>query len=208
MSKQATANKIYNTWYTDKDRKEIIELIIRELGVKPAYASTLYATAKKRAAKPVATNQQWKGDKMYDKPSATSHTPVTGTKINSFNRTNLKLIRAEMQAAIDAVAKQHGLKGSLGNIRFEDHSFTTKLSVETTGAAAVKEDRKANAFKLYARSEGLDASDFGKVFEYAGKTLKIVGYNTRAKKYAINVEDMNGKAFKVSGAQIASALGH
>lgn len=206
MSKQSQANTIYLNAPTSATRKTIIDEIVNVIGVKPAHAATMYNTAKNKAKVPTTK-------KPTTKKSATTHTPpvTSGATISNLSdRATLRLLRVEFQAAIDAVAASHGLTAGIGNIRFEPEgtSFTTKMTVETSGAAVKKEADKADMFNIYARSSGLEASDFGKVFEYAGKTLKIVGYNTRAKKYPISVEDMNGRGFKVSGGQIASALGH
>lgn len=207
MSKQAQANKLFKTGTAAGDsRKEIIAQIQRVVGVKPAYASTLYQNAKKKAA-PTAPATK--------KSTATTHTPVTaGTKItNLADRDTLRMLREDIQNAINEVAAKHGLTADLGNIRYdrEGTSFTSKVTVETGGQADVadrKADKAAENFKRYAVLEGLEPSDFGKEFTYAGRNLKIVGYNTRAKKYPISLEDQNGRGFKVSGRQIASALGH
>jgi len=204
MSKQAQANKLFNTGTAAGDsRKEIIAQIQRVIGVKTAYASTLYATAKKKAGGTTYTYRR-------------VNTPVkSGAAISNLSdRATLRMLREEFQAAINAVAAAHGLTADLGNIRYntEGTSFSTKMTVETGGKADVadrKADKAADNFKRYAVLEGLESSDFGKVFNYAGKTgLRIVGYNTRAKKYPISLEDASGRGYKVSGRQIKSALGH
>jgi len=210
MSKQAQANALFAQGTAQgEDRKSIIAEIQRVIGVKQAYASTLYATAKRKSA--VVTKPT-----TFSKPSATTHTPVkSGAAISNLSdRATLRMLREEFQAAINAVAAAHGLTADLGNIRYntEGTSFSTKMTVETGGKADVadrKADKAADNFKRYAVLEGLESSDFGKVFNYAGKTgLRIVGYNTRAKKYPISLEDASGRGYKVSGRQIKSALGH
>jgi len=210
MSKQSQATALFLQGTAQgEDRKSIIAEIQRVIGVKAAYASTLYATAKRKsgAGSTVTTTKA---------APATTHTkPSTSNKItNLSDRSTLRLLRKEFQDAIDAVASAHGLTGDLGNIRFsvEGTSFTTKMTVETGGEGDVAErkaDKAAENFKRYAALSGLKASDFGKLFNYGGhKDLRIVGYNTRAKKYPISLEDANGRGFKVSGGQIKHALGH
>ena len=196
MSKQSTANYLYEGGVSrNESRKEIIGNISRKCAVGVAYASTLYQKAKKTHT-----------------PTQTSHTKpevtVTSAAVNTFNKANLRALRVDFQSAIDAVAAKHGLTGKLGNIRFGATDFTCKMTVETSGAAEVKTNNDAKDFRLYAEMSGLSADDFGKEFKYSGKTLKIIGYNTRAKKYPISLEDTRGKKYKVSGSQIASALGH
>lgn len=206
MSKQAQANKIFkNGQEQNLSRKVMIEQIVVQIGVKPAYASTLYQNAKKKAA-PSAPK----------KPTATSHSVPTPTtemstfeNVTSFDRETLKMLRNEIDGALKETLARFGLEGELGAIRFGDNDFSSKLNVRIPGAKTIKQERAESAFKLYASSEGLDASDFGKEFTYAGREgLRIVGYNTRAKKYPIDLEDRNGGRYKVAGGQIKAALGH
>lgn len=205
MSKQSQANALFAQGTAiGEDRKSIIAEIERVIGVKTAYASTLYATAKRKSG--AATPKTKKKATTHSKPVKS----FDGVP-NLSSRPALKMLREEFQAAIDAVAAKHGLTGDLGNIRYnrEGTQFTTKMTIETAGNAQVKADDKAEMFQFYARGEGLEASDFGKLFDYAGhKDLRIVGYNTRAKKYPISLENADGRGFKVSGSQIKSALGH
>jgi hypothetical protein len=52
------------------------------------------------------------------------------SKMNSFNRTNLTVLRSELNAAIATVAAKHGLIISLGNCRFTNNeAHFTKLSM-------------------------------------------------------------------------------
>ena len=50
-------------------------------------------------------------------------------KIKSFDRQNLPALRAELQAALDKVAKANGLQAKLGNISFGEKEFRTTLEV-------------------------------------------------------------------------------
>ena len=204
MSKQSTANYLYEGGVSRGEaRKEIIGNISRNLGIGVAYASTLYQKAKKTHTSTQTSHTKPEAKGAFEKSPVRS-----SAKVTAFNKANLRELRVDFQTAIDAVAAKHGLTGKLGNIRFGATDFTCKMTVETSGAGAVKDDRKEADFRKYAVIEGLSADDFGKEFTYMGKTLTIVGYNTRAKKYPISLKDTNGKGFKVAGIQIAYALGH
>lgn len=50
-------------------------------------------------------------------------------KIKSFDRQNLAALRDEFQAALDKVAKAHGLQAKLGKISFGEKEFRTQLGV-------------------------------------------------------------------------------
>ena len=204
MSKQSKANEIFVLGSNCSiSRKEIIGNISRELGIGVAYASTLY-----QKAKSMNTPAQTTHTKPEVKGTFDSSPVRSSARISSFNKANLKALRVDFQVAIDAIAAKHGLTGKLGNIRFGATDFTVKLTVETSGAGEAKVEKDAGSFHRYAKNAGLSPEDFGKEFTYSGKTLKIVGYNTRAKKYPISLEDTRGHKYKVSGSQIANALGH
>ena len=185
MSKQATANKIYNTWFMDKDRKAIIELIIRELGVKTAYASTLYATAKRKSA-PAAPKSK----------SATTHTkPVVkaGTTITEFdNKDVLRMMRAEINDALAAVATKHGVTIDLGNISYSSSQFTTKLTVQTGDGS----DAAVSKWNLNAWRFNLAEDQIGDTFMSNGTEFTITGMNPRRKKFPISAVNARGTGYK------------
>ena len=70
--------------------------------------------------------------------------------ITSFDKQNLKTIRADLDAALKAVETKHGMKLSIGNIRFQANTFRTTLTSligETATADASVNSRDERAPK-------------------------------------------------------------
>ena len=115
------------------------------------------------------------------------------------NESTIKTLRAEFQAALDAVAAKHGLSAGMGRITY-DHTqtnFRCKLEVVTktkivkevvTGdvAQAVETDGDfdptwAANFKRYAGMLGMTPNDLGKEVTVHGKKFIIAGYRPKAR---------------------------
>ena len=105
--------------------------------------------------------------------------------ITKFDKSNLKNIRADISALLSAYAKENGIEIKIGNISFDDGSFTTKMEAKVKGAKT-KED---SALEFIMASRG-----FVKTSK-CGKTL--VGYNSRSKAYPFIFESA-GKKYKCS----------
>ena len=70
-----------------------------------------------------------------------------------FNNKTLDQFRADFDKAVAELAKKYDVKISMGNIRYTDCSFTTKLTVQNTDSIKdSKEDRLksfADQFKIF-----------------------------------------------------------
>lgn len=124
-----------------------------------------------------------------------------------FNRTNLKAIRADINTALKAVEKKHGVSFNLGNIRFSDSDFRGKLecfSATDNSGNAVDIDKQN--FESKAWLVGVKKTAFGKTFTSQGTKFTITGINTRAKKYPIQATNAKGKRYKFCVSQLPSNL--
>jgi len=124
-------------------------------------------------------------------------------QITSFNRSNLKTLRAELDSALAAVLTKHGLTADLGNIRFGATDFRCKLNVEvasTTGPTSVADTTAVNErkFKQHAYKFGLTGNEFGKSFKVRGTVFTITEINPRAKRggYPIIAQNARGTTYK------------
>lgn len=114
-----------------------------------------------------------------------------------FNKTNLKIIRADIDAALASVEAKHGIKFNLGNIRFSDNDFRGKLECNSVADASGNAINPAEVhFNDNRWRVGLARDAFGKTFRSNGRTFTIVGVNTRAKKYPVKATDPNGGMYK------------
>ena len=119
-------------------------------------------------------------------------------KISNFDKPSIKAIRLAMDAALAKVEKQYGVKISTGNARFSADEVTFKVKANVIGTGGVVKTKEAQAWDLYASSQGLGHLSVGDSVELQGKSFTIKGYNTRARKSPINIEDCNGRGYKCS----------
>lgn len=102
----------------------------------------------------------------------------------SFNRTNLKLLRPELEQLLKSddfktLCAKYGMTASLGNAKFSETECTFQLKLKAEGAA--KTD-----FESYAVLFGLKPTDLGKVIVVGGYSYTITGINPKAPKFPIN----------------------
>lgn len=110
-----------------------------------------------------------------------------------FNKTTVQQLRKDLQAVLDKHAKDQGLESiKMGNISFEDHQFTTTLTVEQK----IDEQAKSELMDKKAMRVGLPLGLYGKTVKDGSKEFVIVDINTRAPKYPLIIEDQNGRRMK------------
>ena len=114
------------------------------------------------------------------------------------NAAKCKELRNDMNAALEAVFKKHGLSGSVGNMTYSDTGITVqkiKLSAPIT-AGNRKASMKAD-FVRNASFYGLSADDFGAEFTVRNRTFVVESLNTRRPKNPLGFKCVKtGKSFK------------
>ena len=118
--------------------------------------------------------------------------------ISNFDKPSIKAIRLAMDEALAKVSKEYGIKISTGNARFSNDEVTFKVKANTIGTGGVVKTKEAQAWDIYANLNGLGHLSVGDSVELQGKSFTIKGYNTRARKSPINIEDHNGRGYKCS----------
>ena len=119
-------------------------------------------------------------------------------KVSNFDKPSIKAIRMAMDEALAKVSKEYGIKISTGNARFSNDEVTFKVKANTIGTGGVVKTKEAQAWDIYANMNGLGHLSVGDSVELQGKSFTIKGYNTRARKSPINIEDHNGRGYKCS----------
>ncbi len=116
----------------------------------------------------------------------------------TFTKSNLKTIRADIDAALAAVESKHGVKFSLGNIRYSINDFRCKFEcVSTSDSQGNTVDPKEENFKHDAFLVGVASDAFGKTFKSGRSNYKITGINTRRHKYPVSaIRVASGKGYK------------
>ena len=118
----------------------------------------------------------------------------------ALTKTNVSVIRADLNAALAAVAKKHGVDFTLGTIRFSAESMAVKLTGAVRGAGATAPaDVKTQALgKMGKFLLGDKFDEKSKYHSMSLGTVKIVGFNSRAPKFPFIVQTTDGKKFKVT----------
>lgn len=108
--------------------------------------------------------------------------------IEQINKGNIKQIRTEIQDAINAICEKHGLSGKLGNITYNNASFSGPLTVRVEGAVSPLDIRQS--LKC-----GFGENVVHKSFMHEGLSHKIVGLKPN-NKYSVITEASNGKGYR------------
>jgi len=123
-------------------------------------------------------------------------------KYEKFTKGNLKDFRGILEKRFNEIENETGVKLSIGNISFQEGSFTTKLEAKIAGKIGDDEIKK---FALYAELYGMDPSDYGKTFVKNGKTYRIIRINPKSPKNAIEIE-CEGKEYRASPEMVKAML--
>ena len=120
-------------------------------------------------------------------------------KVQQFDKPTIKAIRMAMDNALAQVAQEYGITINTGNARFSGNEVTFKVKANTvdgaTGNAITKE---AQTFELVKHQEGIGHLSVGDTVTLQGKEFILKGFNTRARKSPIQIEDQQGRGYKCS----------
>ena len=125
-------------------------------------------------------------------------------KVSNFDKPSIKAIRMAMDIALAKVEKQYGIKISTGNARFSGDEVTFKVKANTIGTGGQVQTKEAQNWAMMAQVNGLDGFSVGDTIQLQGKSFTIKGWNTRARKSPINIEDQNGRGYKCSPSMVKS----
>ena len=126
------------------------------------------------------------------------------------DKAQARLLREEIQKALDNVGATHGFSFSLGNITFTDTDFSVKLrgidQNAANGATALQLDWDKNKHKYPLLA---DVNIGTKFRSDKGDTYEVVGLKPRNRKYpVIAVHLGNGKQYKFSPYAVAVYTGN
>ena len=114
----------------------------------------------------------------------------------AITKSKVQQLREDMNKALAAVGKKHGVTITAGNARFDDLSVTFKTEAKVNSVAGGKPVAQAE-FERNARLVGLDPKDFGRVFIGAsGVKFTVSGVKPRNRKYPVIATNARGVAYK------------
>lgn len=107
-------------------------------------------------------------------------------------------ITKKMKKAMAAIEKQFGVKiAQAGNISYDNSQFKIKYEVKIDDPEIEVEKARIN-FERNAMFHDLNMDGFGKTYKDGTKILKVIGFNGKARKFPIELEDQNGNKYKTS----------
>ena len=119
-------------------------------------------------------------------------------RVTNFDKPTIKAIRLAMDSALAQVEKDYGIKISTGNARFSGNEVTFKVKANTVTSGGKAITKEAQMFDIVKHQEGIGHLSVGDTVTLQGISFTITGYNTRARKSPINIEDMQGRGYKCS----------
>ena len=119
-------------------------------------------------------------------------------KVTNFDKPTIKAIRMAMDQALATVANEYGITINTGNARFSGNEVTFKVKANTTSSDGTANTKEADMFELVKHQEGLGHLSVGDTVTLQGKDFILKGFNSRARKSPIQIEDMQGRGYKCS----------
>lgn len=120
--------------------------------------------------------------------------------IKAFDRSNIRVLRNEIDAALLAIANKHNIEIRSGNGRFSPTNLTLKLELSAKSADGTVVTKEASTFTELADLYGMKAEWLGKTFQRYGKTYTVVGLNTKLRSHGVPTPVLalaNGKQWKL-----------
>jgi len=115
-------------------------------------------------------------------------------------KAQVSILRADINAALAAVAKTHGVDFTLGTIRFDAETMTGKLTgiTRTAGSTTTATPKTVALSRVGKQILGSKFDENAKYNSWTLGTVKITGYNARARAYPFVVTTTGGKSYKIT----------
>jgi len=110
--------------------------------------------------------------------------------MNLADKTNLRLLRAAIETALESVAEHHGLKLKTAGIRFEGDGAACKITLDVQNRdAKPKEERDFEKYLHFFEHEGLKAEHLHQSFTFNGNTVELIGLRPNAGRFPLIVRN-------------------
>ena len=130
-------------------------------------------------------------------------------KITDFTvKADMRKIGKEVEEAINKIAEKHGLTCIRGNIRYTPAELKFTGVKFFTEAAPSKNESAAEDFKMFAPMYGLDGNLLGTKVTLSGKTFTITGFNNRASKNKVIIENAKGVSYSTTVENVKLVLNY
>lgn len=131
--------------------------------------------------------------------------------IKNFDRRTLEEFMTEAQRHLEILADRHGLAVETGRWTYSNTGGYARTRVQfSVREGGIKRTPEREEFKYRCKKFGLEPSDLDKEFKwYDGRTWRITGIRSRARKYPILAEsvDTPGKFCRFPHMAVQECLG-
>ena len=117
--------------------------------------------------------------------------------MKKFTKTNLDTLRKDLNKALEAVQKKHGIDIHVGNISYKENEAKVKVICETKSAGEAKVKQENSEYDFH-RKYYSELPEMNSKIKLNGKIFTITGWSSRAKKYPVIITNSKGKQFKIS----------
>ena len=118
--------------------------------------------------------------------------------IKQFDKSNLQVLRVEMDKALQAISNKYGITIKAGNASYSGNECTFKVKLNTKGSDGTVITKEAKSWDLYKNRTNCSHLSIGDTIKIQGNTYTLSGFNTRARKAPINFTNATGMGFKCS----------
>ncbi|GEO42844.1 hypothetical protein SAE02_69920 [Skermanella aerolata] len=109
-------------------------------------------------------------------------------KIKAFDAVVLRKLQPEIEAALAALGRRHGITIRAGTARFRESTAELKLELAVIGGDGKSARREVEEFAKYHAMYGLEAGDLGRVVILDHEEHCLVGLAPNRPKYPIVME--------------------
>lgn len=128
--------------------------------------------------------------------------------IKNIDRAALRILSAEINAALAPLAQRHGITLRIGNGTFGGAYATLRLDVATIGEQGQANTREASALDSLGALYGLPGVKVGTVLVLQGDRFTVIGLNAKARKAPVCLRrERDGKEYKATVEMVKRALG-
>lgn len=116
----------------------------------------------------------------------------------TMDKQTLKQFREDFQENVKALEDKYNASIVLGNIRYGENQFTSKLTFTEVTEGVPREDAKwIESLRIHGHEYGLDEEDYGTNFTKGADEYEVLGIKPKARKYPIVGRNVStGKLYK------------
>ena len=127
--------------------------------------------------------------------------------VSNFDRPTCALLRAEIEKALEAVAKKNGIQIRPKSGTYDGNALVLQIECAVIQDGTVM-TREATYFVNFATLYGFEPSDLGREFTKGSEKYRLDGLKTGASRFPILATRLrDGKRFKMEKNSVLLALG-